>query len=219
MSVNNGLGEPRSGRGARRVALMLAALVVLVLPAPATANDARAPDSMTDRTNVVQEWNFDGTAVDDPPTVGTSRLTRGGDRLDAMVRIAGLQPGGVYTFWWVVVQDDGTFPDDIFVALGDSAVVGRSGRATARMSATVGQESITGFAPDGVNEITFAPLSDTVDSIVRIEIAYHGQSEDAGDDLDLWLNDFWTGEACPPTTPNPNPLQPHCPVWYAATHT
>jgi hypothetical protein len=54
-------------------------------------------------------------------------------------------------------------------------------------------------------------------SLVRIEIAYHGQAEDAGDDLGTWLEDFWTGSACPPDTPNPNPAQPHCPVWYAAT--
>ncbi|MDX2378211.1 MAG: hypothetical protein QNM02_00445 [Acidimicrobiia bacterium] len=31
------------------------------------------------------------------------------------------------------------------------------------------------------------------------------------------LRDFWTGSACPPATPNPNPAQPHCPVRCAAT--
>ncbi|MDH3683132.1 MAG: hypothetical protein OEV40_24660, partial [Acidimicrobiia bacterium] len=65
---------------------------------------------------------------------------------------------------------------------------------------------------------SFASLDDPTGSLVRVEIAYHGQAKDAGDDLDAWLADFWTGAECPPETPNPNPDQPHCPVWYASTH-
>ena len=69
--------------------------------------------------------------------------------------------------------------------------------------------------------MSWAPLWTRVDSTaaaVRVEVAYHGQVENAGDELPLWLYDFWTGDACPPETPNPNPAQPHCPVWFAATH-
>lgn len=187
----------------------------MLLAVPATAHAAQHPTA--ERTDIVQEHDFDGTPVAEPVDVGNAMLVRRGHSLSAVASVSGLTPGGVYTFWWVVVQDDGTFPDDIHVASGSFAVVGDNGRATVAMYAELGDESISGFMPDGVNEITFDTLDDTVDSIVRIEIAYHGQAADAGADLDTWLYDFWTGTACPPQTPNPNPAQPHCPVWYAAT--
>ena len=152
-------------------------------------------------------------------TVGWSSLRRTGDRIRATSTASGLEPGGVYTFWIIAVQEDGTFPDDIFVALGAGTIANRNGKAAVHMSARVGDESINGFKPDGVNELQFADLADTVDSVVRIEVAYHGQARDAGGDLGAWLSDFWTGTACPPGTPNPNPAQPHCPVYFAATHT
>jgi hypothetical protein len=191
----------------------------MIVASPAIADDASAHSHRrsTEIAPVVQEWDTDGTAIEQPPTVGTARLLRRASGLTAAAEITGLQPGGVYTFWWVVVQEDGTFPDDIFVASGDGTIAGRNGRATARMSASLGQASIMGFIPDGVNEITFAPLTDPLGAVVRIEIAYHGQAVDAGGDLLVWLGDFWTGDACPPDTPNPNPAQPHCPVYYAAT--
>ncbi|HSF86301.1 MAG TPA: hypothetical protein VLG28_11695 [Acidimicrobiia bacterium] len=204
----------RRGPVARRIALVVVALTALTA-APAIADEADGP--VRQRAAVVQEHNVDGTPNEELPEVGVARLTRRSGGLRAKAQVEGLIPGGVYTFWWVVVQEDGTFPDDIFVASGDGAVVGPNGRAVAYMSAKAGDASITGFAPDGVNELTFSDLNDTMGSLVRIEIAYHGQVEDAGDDLGTWLEDFWTGSGCPPDTPNPNPAQPHCPVWYAAT--
>ncbi len=195
-----------------RVALAVT-LVTAMAAAPAAADES---GSAVQSGSVVQEHNFDGTPNEDQPKVGLARLTRSSDQLRAKALVEGLIPGGVYTFWWIVVQEDGTFPDDIFVASGDGVVVGGNGRAVAYMTAQAGEASITGFAPGGA-EITFADLEDTMGSIVRIEIAYHGQAADAGGDLDVWLADFWTGSACPPDTPNPNPAQPHCPVWYAAT--
>ncbi len=203
----------------RRKWMMLAVaasmLATTVVAGPATA----APGGPQDRAPVLREYREDGTPAPEPlEQVGTSRLVRSADGLEAKVRVAGLQPGGVYTFWWVVVQDDGTFPDDIFVALGAGAVVGRSGRAAVGMDAAVGEASIGGFEPAPGVVLEFDELRDPLNALVRVEIAYHGQAEDAGDELDAWLSDFWTGAACPPDTPNPNPAQPHCPVWFAATH-
>jgi len=72
---------------------------------------------------------------------------------------------------------------------------------------------------------------------VHVEIAYHGQAADTGDELDVWLSDFWTGAACPlafdldpggstdgvDPDGNPDPNfnkigQPHCPVAIVAIH-
>lgn len=166
---------------------------------------------------IVQEWDVDGTAIEDPPSVGAALLVRRPHSLRGAAYIEGLVPNGVYTFWWVVIQDDGTFPDDIFVARGGGKVANADGAAFSFMRARNGQPGIEGFVPDGVNEIEFASLADTTDSVVRIEAAYHGQADEASGELKTWLSDFWSGAACPPETPNPNPEQPHCPVYYAAT--
>lgn len=205
----------------RRALVLVLAVGLLATPTVATAHHQTGAPGQRHSMSfspIVQEWDDDGTAIPDPPKVGWSVLLRRNQRLNALAHVRGLKPGGVYTFWWIVVQGDGTFPDDIFVAGGASKIVGERGRATVRMAARLNQPSITGFMPDGVNEIQFAPLLDTHNSIVRLEIAYHGQAEDAGEYLDAWLSDFWTGTACPPDTPNPNPAQPHCPVYFAATH-
>ena len=192
---------------------MLGALVLLggTLVAP-----SEAVGRETDRQPVVREFNEDGTPAPGDEVIGRSVLRRDAHGLRANVSVRGLRPGGVYTFWWVVIQDDGDFPDDIFVANGAGAVVGRNGAARVSMRARLGDPGIEGFPPLG--GASFGSLTDTVGSIVRVEIAYHGQAADAGDDLGTWLSDFWTGAGCPPETPNPNPEQPHCPVWYAATH-
>ncbi len=192
---------------------------VLVLAAALTVPATATPAVAIDQVAVVQEHLEDGTPAESPlQQVGTSSLARRADGLHARVHVEGLRPGGVYTFWWVVVQDDGTFPDDIFVALGAGTVAGRNGRASVRMSAALGQPGIGGFEPAPGVVIEWDTLRDPLGSLVRVEIAYHGQAADAGDDLETWLSDFWTGAACPPATSNPNPAQPHCPVYYAASH-
>ena len=195
------------------VAASLLATTVVAGPAAAT------PGAPVDRAPVLREYLDNGTPAPEPlEQVGTSRLVRGPDGLEAQVRVTRLKPGGVYTFWWVVAQHDGTFPDDIFVALGAGAVVGASGRVAIRMNASLDEASIAGFEPAPGVVLEFDELHDPLDALVRVEIAYHGQAADAGDELHTWLSDFWTGAACPPETPNPNPAQPHCPVWFAATH-
>lgn len=194
------------------LATLLAALMLPFVFAPPADADGVAS---LERAAIVREWNEDGTAASGEEEIGSALLLRRDRGMAALAMARGLQPGGVYTFWWVVIQDDGDFPDDIHVQRGGGAVAGPTGRATAFMRAATGTPGIEGFPPLGDAE--FAELRDPIGSVVRIEIAYHGQAADAGDDLDLWLSDFWSGAACPPETPNPNPAQPHCPVYHAAT--
>ncbi len=197
------------------LALMaLAVALVGTLAAPASAREV-----VVDRTPLVREFTADGTSAPEPrERHGASLLVRRPDRLSAVVHARGLEPGGVYTFWWVAVQGEGSFPDDVFVAHGAGVVANRAGRATAALRADLGQPGITGFSPAPGVEVGFNELRDPMGALVRVEVAYHGQVEDAGQELATWLSDFWSGAACPPATPNPNPAQPHCPVWFAATH-
>ncbi len=169
------------------------------------------------RADVVREFNEDGSTADGTEVIGWSNLVRRDSGLKATVHVEGLIPGGVYTFWWVVPHSlPPAIPDDVFVARGASAIVGANGTATVRMRAQTGDAGILGFPPLG--GALWHDLTDPMDSVVRVEIAYHGQVGDAGADLALWESNFWTGSACPPDLPNPNPEQPHCPVYFAATH-
>ncbi len=196
------------------VMLVLPSILVGMLAAPATAREVGV-----DRAPLEREFTVDGTAAPEPhDRHGTSLLVRHPDRLWAAVHARGLEPGGVYTFWWVAVQGEGAFPDDVFVAHGAGVVANRAGRATAVMRAELGQPGITGFSPAPGVDVGFDELRDPMGALVRVEVAYHGQVEDAGKDRATWLRDFRSGAACPPATPNPNPAQPHSPVWFPATH-
>jgi hypothetical protein len=177
----------------------------------------RAAGSPGERADIVREFNVDGTAAPGTEVIGSSTLIRSASGLKATVAAEGLVPDGVYTFWLVVPHSlPPTIPDDVFVVRGGSVVVGADGKATVVMEADTGQAGILGFPPlDGA---LFHDLTDPLNSLVRVEIAYHGQVGDAGADLGTWQSDFWTGSACPPTTPNPNAAQPHCPVYFASTH-
>ena len=203
----------------RAMGLLGTGMFILVLagcdstPLPTDVSDQTASDA-----ELVVEFagasDFtDATVVGDE--LGLSQLIRSRDDLKAVVHANGLKPGGVFTFWWVVVQDDGTFPDDIFVAHGDSAIIGQDGKATVNMSAEKGDPSIVGLP--ALAGALFGDLVDPENSLVRVEVAYHGQVEDAGDDLDQWMSDFWSGSVCPQEGVNPAD-QPHCPVYFAATH-
>jgi len=73
---------------------------------------------------------------------------------------------------------------------GAGRVIGRSGTAVVHMRATLGQEGIIGLPALGA--ALWHEMKDPLTSIVRIEIAYHGQAEDAGSrsDVKTWLSDF-----------------------------
>lgn len=196
------------------VTLLLVGALLGALAAPAAAHRGRHKRHV-DRQPIELEFDDVGDIVDGDEFEGSSRLRRRDNSLHAKVRINGLQPGGVYTFWWHVTQGEGVFPQDHFVANGGAVIVGRNGKARVHMAAYVGQPGIEGFpVTEGA---PFAALHDTRDSHVLVEIAYHGQAEDAGDDLGQWMTDFWTGSACPEAGENPFG-QPYCPVVMGAEH-
>ena len=193
-----------------------------VAPVDATATGA-------EKQPVVREWTEAGAPVDGE-TIGFTNLVRKPSGISGTTHAGGLKPGGVYTFWMVAVAP-AFFPDandltQIFVANGNSAVVGKNGGATVHWSASVGEASIVTPGP------VFDDALDNIDErIVRIEIAYHGQADDAVDQAALndWLSDFWSGDptvcaspAFAPTNGLPlgaqGAMQPHCPVNFASTH-
>lgn len=194
--------------------------LVLALAGAGTAAVLAASDRGTDKQPIVRI--FEDGAPGDLAEIGTAKLIRRDDGLKATAQVSGLTPGGVYTFWWVVIPADGVFPDNAFVAHGGGKVVGSNGKATERMKAGFGQSSIEGFL------IPFQDLDfDLATAEVHVEIAYHGQAAGIGDDLEKALGDFWTGTACPDNGNNPgsdigpgesNPGQPHCPVSLVAIY-
>jgi hypothetical protein len=181
-----------------------------------------------EKQDVVQD--FDGNGNPTAVTVGKAHLIRRADGIKATAHVSGLTPGGVYTFWWVIPS--ATHPVDSFVALGGSKIVGQNGKATVGMTANVGDPSIEGFfdhlAPLGAFPAgsAFADLEvGMLDDTVRVEIAYHGQADQAAGagELALWKSDFWTGQTgvcADPSVPTfANTGQPFCPVAYAAAFT
>ncbi len=188
-------------------------IIVLVLAAATSVAVASNPGNGAETESIVRIFDGDGNSLAGDEVMGTSKLIRRDDGLNDTAHVSGLIPGGVYTFWWVVIPDGGTFPDNAFVAHGGARVAGQNGKATVRMTADAGQPSVTGFLID------FQPLDfDLGTAEVHVEIAYHGQAEDAGDDLGTWMSDFWTGTACPAGGVQ-GETQPHCPVSIVAVHT
>jgi hypothetical protein len=113
---------------------------------------------------------------------------------------------------------DPDIPGGVFVARGAGRVIGSNGTAFLQMRARTGQEGIEGLPALG--GALWSEMRDPLTSIVRIEIAYHGQADELENrrDLRTWLSDFWTGTACPDNGSTNEGGQPHCPVYIAATH-
>ena len=207
-----------------RAAAAVGAALLIASVAPIDAMAAGA-----DHQPVVREWTDEGEPADGE-VIGFTNLLRRPSGISGTTSVKGLRPGGVYTFWMVAI-DPGFFPAEedltrIFVQKGNATVAKPNGRATVRWSAEAGDASIVTPGPE------FDDALDDIDRrIVRIEIAYHGQAEDAPTpaDLEQWLSDFWSGDpdvcAVPPFMPtNDLPrgeqgaVQPHCPVNFASTH-
>jgi hypothetical protein len=199
------------------MAAALTLLALLVSPVEAKATGA-------EKQSVVREWSTAGEPVEGE-SIGFTNLVRKASGISGTTKVSDLTPGGVYTFWILAIGPDftGENLEEIFVARGNSAVVGQNGRATVHWSAAVGDPSIITPGP------TFDDALDDIDNrVVRIELAYHGQAPEDGVPA-LWEENFWSGEAgvCPdpPFAPgNTVPpgsqgmMQPHCPVNFASTH-
>jgi hypothetical protein len=134
----------------RKLSAVLAStlLMTLMIVAPAGAHD-RSQTSVS-HARIVQEQSFPDAPDATTRNVGWSRLVRTSDGYSATVFARGLNPGGVYTFWWVSPYEfnaDGTpvIPGEVFVARGASSVVGADGTARVRMQATTGQLGIVGL--------------------------------------------------------------------------
>jgi hypothetical protein len=202
-------------------ALFAATLAIsLTIAAPVGAQD-RTHASVS-HAKIVQEKSFDDAPDATKRNIGWTRLVRTRDGYSATVLARGLKPGGVYTFWWVSpyeFDDAGApiIPSQVFVARGAGRVIGANGTARVRMQATNGQLGIVGLP--ALDVALWHEMKDPLTSIVRIEIAYHGQADEAANDAELktWLSDFWTGSACPSEGLNDGG-QPHCPAYLAATH-
>jgi len=203
------------------LATALALSLMVVAPVGAHSRSDSHSNRQVSWAEIVQEQSHDDAPDASRTRVGWSRLVRTADGLKATVFVRGLEPGGVYTFWWVSPYEFDSLgapviPGGVFVAKGAGRVIGRNGSAVVRMRATTGQAGITGLpAVDGA---LWHEMQDPMASIVRVEIAYHGQAADADGDLRTWLSDFWTGTACPPDGSTNGGGQPHCPVYLAATH-
>ncbi|MEN8041500.1 MAG: hypothetical protein ABFR95_08350 [Actinomycetota bacterium] len=207
-------------------ALLTALMMLATLPAVAAEADQGEATAVSTEP-LIQHFDMDGNL--DGSIVGWTTLVRRSDNLTAVAHATDLKPGGVYSFWWVVLPPGGAAPDDAFAASGGSAIVGESGGATLVMQAQTGDESIEGFPPPALAFLgDLEPLDfDLATAEVHVEIAYHGQAVDAGDQLDAWRADFWTGTACPEAFGlNPggipgdfNPIgQPHCPTYITSIH-
>jgi len=212
----------------RRLTAIFAATLAMSLLVAAPAGAHTRSGSGTERqvswAEVVQEQSHSDAPDTTRTPVGWSRLVRTADGLKATVFVRGLEPGGVYTFLWVSPYEflDSGGPDvpgGVFVARGAGRVIGSNGTALVGMKARTGQEGIEGLPALG--GALWSEMKDPLTSIVRVEIAYHGQADEAENrsDLRTWLSDFWTGTACPETGGTNEGGQPHCPVYIAATHT
>lgn len=203
----------------KSVIAVLTAVLMLAGASPAMA----VPRGDVSVEPVMEFLAPDGTPANN--NLGTSVLAIGDDSLWAKVTVDGLRPGGLYTFWWVIIPAGGSFPDDAFVAGDGARLIGPGGHATAVMKARAGDPSIAGF------HVPFNPLDfDLSTAEIHVEVAYHGQSKDAGSNLSTWRTDFWTGTACPSSFGLNSDYagfgedlnaggQPHCPVYIAAIHT
>ncbi len=209
----------------RKLATLLAAsmAVSLMIVAPVGAHNRSGSGSerLDNSAPVVVENRNHGYPVPAEDVVGWTTLVRSKNQLNATTFVNGLEPGGVYTFWWVAPYEfkDGApvMPAGVFVARGAGTVVGESGTARVRMKATINQPGILGLPVfEGAK---WHKMQDPLTSIVRIEIAYHGQADEASGPAELrtWLSDFWTGAGDLCTT-NTIAGQPHCPVYMASTH-
>lgn len=200
-----------------------AVVAIIAIIAVTSGSDS---DIVTSEEPVLREFDAvgDPLGIEDQEVIGRTVLRRTPDGLQADVEAAGLTPGGAYTIWLAAWQRGETFPQDVFAILADGMVVGDDGTLKSTISADLDQLPIEGFYIDGMGDIDFVPFTDPFESTIRIEIAYHGQAENAGDELNEWLSNFWVGDegVCPSPrgtlATGAIPSQAYCPVYFVSVH-
>ncbi len=140
------------------IGLVLAALMVMVLPATAMAG--RAVRSHEVPTGAC------GPCID---ADGQAWLTRTDNGLTMQVHATGLEPGAAYTVWWIVDDGDGSF----FVQNASGGLVGGTGEA--RFSGHVSVGDIADA--DGVvvlANVGDGSFDDPMGATVTLHVVTHG---------------------------------------------
>jgi hypothetical protein len=207
------------------VAIVLVVVLVVILTNDDDSDGESAPDG-SEAAPMLVEYDPDGQPIplDDQVSAGEASLTRTPTGLTTTAHVTGLIPDGVYTFWMVAYYDGGLeFPNDRTTNLGQGVVADENGEASSEMRMDVGEAGIRGFYVEAIGEEAVFPDLLNADSLVRVEVVYHGQADVAGDELDAWMADFWTGDP----TVCANPLgttgtgdvaeHPYCAGYWAAT--
>lgn len=192
------------------VAFALMTVTVLVVASPADA--ARSTKT---RAPVM--------AVPGSAETGWSQLHRTERGLRATVHTSGLEPGGAYTIWWVVLDPSSDDPI-LYVDHLAGFVAGPNGKQTVHSSTAVGDvgidisEPLDVPGPVHVGEDLTA--DEAMNGLVEYHIVYHGQADTAGDDLDLWLSNFWSGDedVCDILEPPPGPPFEVCELVQLSAH-
>ncbi|MEA1902166.1 MAG: hypothetical protein U9N56_01415, partial [Actinomycetota bacterium] len=152
----------------RKATIAVVTALIMVTATVATASPSESGYRNRSTVSVVpvnQIFDDTGTPVG-PAASGRSLLITRENSLRALTSFNGLKPGGVYTFWWVIIPSGGGFPADAFVAGQGGTVVGDNGRAFAKMTASKGDGSIGGFL------IPFQPLDfDLRTAEIHVELA------------------------------------------------
>lgn len=128
--------------------------------------------------------------------VGESELERKEDEIEIEIETSALVPGGVYSFWWVLLND----PENgsgLSVLWATGAIADEDGEIEVEVELKVGPEGIEGNPMVGsvYDFLVGDGLTNPFGARVEIQIVYHGQEEEAPKaELNDWLTTFWIGD-------------------------
>jgi hypothetical protein len=159
----------------RRVLVLLVAVMSLLLTAalPATATPAQKTDG------------FEAFSNGSAHVHGTPTLLRNSSGVSLNLKVTGLEPGFVYSVWWIVTEPEGNCDpsdDEFFVVNATGGVVGASGKATfgahlptGPIGPMNGTDILANFGPGGPNTAVF---DNAYDAIVLNVVVPHGHKFD-----------------------------------------
>lgn len=200
----------------RKIVCPVVALAVVAGAMISVGSPAGAASSTKSRSAVVD--------VVDDRTTGWSQLHRSERGLRATVHTSDLEPGGAYTIWWVVLDLSQNPPEILYVDHLAGFVAGRNGKHTVHASTAVGDLGIDISEPLGmpgpINVGGDLTADEVANGYVEYHVVYHGQADGAGDELDLWLSNFWSGDddVCDIVEPPPGPPFEVCELVQVSGH-